>query len=93
VQPHQVPTPVENMITQETIKSESQLFTCYLGGWKDANDPDQGKSFYTFGFIDQVRRRIIITSSRKRHTDLLQDVVKGTGQEIHYTAIDNSKGF
>lgn len=53
VQPRQVPTPVDNMISQVSIPSESELFTCYLGGWKDAGDPDGGRSFYTFGFIDQ----------------------------------------
>lgn len=53
VQPTQVPTPVDNMIAQSSIRPESELFTCYLGGWKDLGDPDQGKSFYTFGFIDE----------------------------------------
>jgi hypothetical protein len=24
-----------------------------LGSWRDANEPDKGASFYTFGFIDQ----------------------------------------
>jgi hypothetical protein len=24
-----------------------------LGSWRDANDPDKGESFYTFGYIDQ----------------------------------------
>lgn len=54
VQPRQVATPVESMIAQDSISSENELFTCYLGGYKDLGDPDQGKSFYTFGFIDQV---------------------------------------
>lgn len=54
VQPRQVSTPVESMIAQESIPSEAELFTCYLGGYKDVGDPDQGKSYYTFGFIDQV---------------------------------------
>lgn len=48
-----VKTPVENMILQSSIPSGSELFTAYLGSYKDKNDPDQGQSFYTFGFIDE----------------------------------------
>lgn len=55
VQPRQVATPVDNMIAQTSIPSESELFTCYLGSVKDLADPDGGKSWYTFGFIDQVK--------------------------------------
>ena len=53
VQPSPVKTPVDNMALQSDIPPSSQLFTAYLGSWKDANDPDQGQSFYTFGTIDQ----------------------------------------
>ncbi|ETN41557.1 uncharacterized protein HMPREF1541_03493 [Cyphellophora europaea CBS 101466] len=53
VQPQPVKTPVENMIAQQDISKDQSLFTCYLGSWKDANDPDKGESFYTFGGIDQ----------------------------------------
>lgn len=28
-------------------------FSFRLGSWRDANDPDKGESFYTFGYIDQ----------------------------------------
>lgn len=41
------------MITQSSIQPGSELFTCYLGSYKDANNPDHGQSFYTFGYIDQ----------------------------------------
>ena len=51
--PRPVKTPVENMINQSEIPPSAELFTAYLGGWKDANDADKGQSFYTFGFIDQ----------------------------------------
>jgi hypothetical protein len=51
--PRQVQTPVENMITQKDIPKNQELFTCKLGSWRDANEPDHGDSFYTFGFIDQ----------------------------------------
>ncbi|CAN9169892.1 unnamed protein product [Alternaria alternata] len=44
-------TPVDNIIAQKTAKE--QLFTAYLGSWRDANEADKGESFYTFGFIDQ----------------------------------------
>jgi hypothetical protein len=52
VTPDRVLTPVENMIEQSDIKPGEELFTAKLGSWRDANDPDHGESFYTFGFID-----------------------------------------
>jgi hypothetical protein len=48
-----VQTPVQSMITQEDIPQTAELFTAYLGSWRDTNDPDKGESFYTFGYIDQ----------------------------------------
>lgn len=53
VKPQAVKTPVENMIAQEDIPKSAELFTAKLGSWKDADEPDKGESFYTFGFIDQ----------------------------------------
>lgn len=53
VTPEPVATPVENMITQQDIPSNAELFTAYLGSWRDTNDADKGESFYTFGYIDQ----------------------------------------
>lgn len=53
VKPTPVQTPVENMISQEDIPKSAELFTAYLGSWRDANEPDKGQSFYTFGYIDQ----------------------------------------
>lgn len=53
VQPTPVQTPVENMITQVDIPKSAELFTVYLGSWRDTNDADKGESFYTFGYIDQ----------------------------------------
>ncbi|KAK7522528.1 aspartic proteinase precursor [Phyllosticta citriasiana] len=53
VQPKAVPTPVENLIAQQDIPKESELFTAYLGSWRDTNEADKGESFYTFGYIDQ----------------------------------------
>ena len=53
VTPKPVQTPVENMISEDAIPSSAELFTANLGSWRDANDPDGGKSFYTFGYIDQ----------------------------------------
>ena len=46
VQPQPVQTPVENMIGQDDIPQNNELFTALL-----SEDPN--KSFYTFGFIDQ----------------------------------------
>jgi len=54
VKPQPVATPVENMINQGDIPQSAELFTAYLGSWRDANDDDQGQSFYTFGEIDQT---------------------------------------
>lgn len=53
VSPKQVQTPVENMISEAAIPKASELFTANLGSWRDANEPDKGISFYTFGYIDQ----------------------------------------
>ncbi len=54
VTPKPVATPVENMIAQRDIPKSSELFTAYLGSYKDKNDADHGISFYTFGYIDQT---------------------------------------
>lgn len=42
------------MIAQDDIKPGNELWTCYLGSVKDAQDPDKGESFFTFGAIDQA---------------------------------------
>jgi hypothetical protein len=52
VTPKQVDTPVVNMIQQQGIPKSAELFTAYLGSWRDTDDSDHGESFYTFGFID-----------------------------------------
>ena len=54
VRPKPVKTPVENMIAQSDIPKNMELFTAKLGSWRDANEPDKGESFYTFGYIDQA---------------------------------------
>lgn len=54
VKPKPVATPVENMIAQRDIPKTSELFTAYLGSYKDEKDADRGASFYTFGYIDQT---------------------------------------
>ncbi|SPQ21001.1 86947e86-62a6-4305-9edb-9ac2d935c0ef [Thermothielavioides terrestris] len=48
-QPDPQPTPVENMITQEDIPEDSELFTSAMYSTKDQGE----QSFYTFGWIDQ----------------------------------------
>ncbi|KAF2091885.1 acid protease [Saccharata proteae CBS 121410] len=53
VQPTPVATPVENMIAQDDIPKDAELFTAYLGSWRDSAEADKGESFYTFGYIDQ----------------------------------------
>jgi len=54
VTPKGVKTPVENMILEDDIPKTAELFTANLGSWRDANEPDGGKSFYTFGYIDDA---------------------------------------
>lgn len=63
-------TPVENMITQQDIPSEAELFTSAFYSERD----EGAESFYTFGYIDQ-------------------DLVTASGEDIHWTDIDNSQGF
>ncbi|KAF2850183.1 acid protease [Plenodomus tracheiphilus IPT5] len=50
VSPTPQKTPVDNIIAQYPAKQ--QLFTAYLGSWRDATEADKGQSFYTFGYID-----------------------------------------
>lgn len=38
---------------QADISHDQELFTCYLGSWRDKDEADKGESFYTFGYIDQ----------------------------------------
>ncbi|KAK4997517.1 hypothetical protein LTR66_003068 [Elasticomyces elasticus] len=78
VKPTPVPTPVENMITQQDIPKSSELFTAYLGSWRDAKNPDKGESFYTFGYIDQN----VVTAAGLSSIN-----------DIYYTPVDNSHGF
>jgi hypothetical protein len=54
VTPVPVKTPLENMIADQDIPADKELFTCYLGSHKDSYDPDRGHSFYTFGEIDET---------------------------------------
>ena len=78
VTPTPVQTPVENMISQDDIPQNMELFTAHLGSWRDASDPgNEGDSFYTFGFIDQPT----LTAAGV------------TASEISYTPVDNSQGF
>ncbi|PIG69591.1 aspartic endopeptidase (AP1) [Aspergillus arachidicola] len=74
VQPQAVRTPVENMVAQDDIPHSAELFTAKLGSWRDADEPDRGASFYTFGFIEQ-------------------ETVTASGEDVHYTPIDNTQGF
>ncbi|KAF2449955.1 acid protease [Karstenula rhodostoma CBS 690.94] len=53
VKPKAVKTPVESMIDQDDIEEGEELFTCYLGSWRDKDEKDHGESFFTFGYIDE----------------------------------------
>ena len=52
VTPTPVQTPVENMISQQDIPQNEELFTAHLGSFRDFSSAE-GESFYTFGYIDQ----------------------------------------
>lgn len=41
------------MIKQGDIPANAKLFTVWLSSFRDTDEFDQGKSFYTFGTIDQ----------------------------------------
>lgn len=41
------------MIDQDDIQEDEELFTCYLGSWRDKDEEDHGESFFTFGYIDE----------------------------------------
>lgn len=41
------------MITQDDIPQSAELFTAYLGSWREDSSTANGASFYTFGYIDQ----------------------------------------
>jgi hypothetical protein len=64
VQPEPVKTVVENMIAQDDIPQNQELFTCYMGSVKDTQDPDKGESFFTFGGIDQA---VVAASKQEIH--------------------------
>lgn len=62
VTPTRAQTPVENMITQDDIPADEELFTAYLGSWRDTDEEDKGQGFYTFGYIDpDVLKRSNVT--------------------------------
>lgn len=80
---------MDNIIAQKSAKE--QLFTAYLGSWRDADEADKGEvspsfscrltlltieqSFYTFGYVDQ-------------------DAISATGvSEPKYADVDSSQGF
>ncbi|TDZ53936.1 Aspergillopepsin-1 [Colletotrichum trifolii] len=64
-------TPVDNMIAQEDVPEDAQLFTSAFYSERDAGKP---RSFFTFGWVDT-------------------ELVKSSGEEIHWADVDNSQGF
>ena len=53
VNPPPVKTPFENLIARKAFPKSLNLFTAYLGSWRDVEDPDKGASFYTLGYLDK----------------------------------------
>ncbi|KAK3210225.1 hypothetical protein GRF29_44g2074986 [Pseudopithomyces chartarum] len=75
VSPTPQKTPVDNIIAQKG--ADQQVFTAYLGSWRDADEADKGESFYTFGYIDQAALK----------------AADATESTINYTNVDSSQGF
>lgn len=59
--PNPARTPIDNMIQQGDIQPDQELFTAYFASWRDADQPDKGESFYTFGHIDDTVLRTLGT--------------------------------
>lgn len=83
-------TPVDNIIAQKSAKE--QLFTAYLGSWRDADEADKG----------EVRLHAVITLAHALTADqsfytfgyIDQDTMTATGaSEPNYADVDNSQGF
>ncbi|KAK7186398.1 hypothetical protein DPSP01_012226 [Paraphaeosphaeria sporulosa] len=75
VSPKPQKTPVDNIIAQKG--AGEQVFTAYLGSWRDSDEADKGESFYTFGYIDSAT----LTAAG------------ATESSINYADVDNSQGF
>ena len=94
VQPRPVATPVKNMITQKDIPASAELFTAKLGSWRDADEPDKGESFYTFGYIDQDTLQAAGVSEREIfYTPLVNQSERGFWEFASTTATINGKKF
>ncbi|KAF2744829.1 aspartic proteinase precursor [Sporormia fimetaria CBS 119925] len=87
VRPDPVNTPVENMIAQADIQKEWELFTAYLGSWRDRDDVDRGESFYTFGYIDQD----VITRCGQQPYYTPVDTTRGLWEIMSESAVVNGK--
>jgi len=91
VTPEPVQTPVENMITQDDIPKESELFTAYLGSWRDSSTVDD--SFYTFGYIDQAPLKTAgVTEPSYTPVDNSQGfwMFSSTSASVNGTTVDQS---
>ncbi|KAL5401312.1 hypothetical protein PMIN03_011622 [Paraphaeosphaeria minitans] len=75
VSPTPQKTPVDNIIAQKG--TGEQIFTAYLGSWRDTDEADKGESFYTFGYIDSAT----LTAAG------------ATVSSINYADVDTSQGF
>ncbi|KAF2449207.1 acid protease [Karstenula rhodostoma CBS 690.94] len=75
VSPTPQKTPVDNIAAQKG--TGEQVFTAYLGSWRDTDEADKGESFYTFGYIDSAT----LTAAG------------ATESTINYADVDNSQGF
>jgi hypothetical protein len=91
ITPNPQKTPIDNMIADKDISQ--QLFTAYLGSWRDADEADKGESFYTFGYIDQdVLKTAGVTSPKYADVDNSQGFwqIQSTSATINGKTIQRS---
>ncbi|KAJ4295571.1 hypothetical protein N0V90_007584 [Kalmusia sp. IMI 367209] len=88
VSPTPQKTPVDNIAAQKG--ASEQVFTAYLGSWRDADEADKGESFYTFGYIDQDALKAA-GATEPNYTDV--DSSQGFWQIPSTSAVINGKNL
>lgn len=83
-------TPVDNIIAQKSAKE--QLFTAYLGSWRDADEADKGE--VRLHAVIALAHALTVDQSFYTFGYIDQDTVTATGaSEPNYADVDNSQGF
>lgn len=96
VQPQRVRTPIENMIGQHDISAGSELFTAYLGSYKDDNEADKVNGCFMSLHYPCTNTPPQQGESFYTFGHIDADALswhKVGLHDIHYAPIDNSNGF